>query len=526
MLLRESGKPTTNSAIYGYKKDPNDKNKWLVDEEAATIVRRIFRLTIEGKEPYDIARILYDDKVETPAVYFGKRGIGVWKNKEEFTNPYNWSGFIVGQILSKPEYMGHTVNFRSHKASYKDKTSVKNPKEEWLVYENTHEAIVDRETWELLQKLRKTPRRIDTLGEANPLTGLLFCADCGAKLYNHRTKGSGKKPYPSDFFDCSAHTLAKQKRTDACSNHHITTKVLNELILNAVRTVSTYAVSNRDEFMEKLHCASQIKQEETAKSIRRKLNKDKKRISELDVIIKKLYEFFAVGRISEERFDSLLSEYEAEQKDLQASVKSDEEQLSSFKKDAENAEQFTELAKKYTDFSELTAPLINEFIDKIIVHAPEKIDGERVQEVEIYYNFIGKFELPEEQLTPEEEKSQEQLRRHRIKSRERYQKMKSGEHVVGQPFKLTCKCCGNAFESTRSNAMFCGVNCRAKFYRQEAIKKTDEDGHSEIYYSSDGFEDVPEWDYRNYLIDCDNGLLKGIIDRICDGYENNEDDEY
>ncbi len=468
----ESGKPTTNSAIYGYKKDPNDKNKWLVDEEAADVVRRIFRLTIEGKGPYDIARILYDDKVETPAVYFGKRGIGVWKNKEEFTNPYNWSGFIVGQILSKPEYMGHTVNFRSHKASYKDKTSVKNPKEEWLIFENTHEAIVDKETWELAQKLRKTPRRIDTLGEANPLTGLLYCADCGAKLYNHRTKGSGKKPYPSDFFDCSAHTLAKQKRTDACSNHHISTKALNELILSAVRTVSTYALSNRDEFMEKLRCASQIKQEETAKSIRWKLNKDQKRISELDVIIKKLYESFAVGRISEERFDSLLSEYEAEQKELQSSVKSDEEQLSSFEKDAENAEQFTELAKKYTDFSELTAPMINEFIDKIIVHAPEKIDGDRVQEVEIYFNFIGKIELPEEQLTPEEEKRQEQLRRHRIKSRERYQKMKSGKHVVGQPFKLTCKCCGNSFESIRSNAMFCGVNCRAKFYWQEAKKKT------------------------------------------------------
>ena len=467
----ESGKPTTNCAIYGYKKDPNDKNKWLIDEEAAAVVRRIFRLTIEGKGPYDIARILFEDKIETPAVYFGKRGMGIWKSKEEFTNPYNWSGFIVGQILSKPEYMGDTVNFRSHKASYKDKTAVKNPKEEWLIFENTHEAIVDRETWELAQKLRKTPKRIDTLGEANPLTGLLFCADCGAKMYNHRTKGGGKKPYPSDFFDCSAYTLAYQKRTKACKGHHITTKAIRTLILDAIRTVSTYAVSNRDEFMEKIRCASQIKQEETAKEIRRKLNKDKKRISELDVIIKKLYESFAVGRISEERFDSLLSEYEAEQKELQTSVKSNEEQLSVFETDTENTEQFVELAKKYTDFSELTVPMINEFIDKIIVHAPEKIDGDRVQEVEIYFNFIGKIELPEEQLTPEEEKRQEQLRRHRIKSRERYRKLKSGEHVVGQPFKLTCKCCGNDFESTRSNAMFCNVNCRAKFYRQEASEK-------------------------------------------------------
>ena len=396
----ESGKPTTNYAIYGYKKDPNDKNKWLVDEEVAAVVRRIFRLTIEGKGPYDIARILFEDKIETPAVYFGKRGMGIWKSKEKFTNPYNWSGFIVGQILSKPEYMGHTVNFRSHKASYKDKTAVKNPKEEWLIFENTHEAIVDRETWELAQKLRKTPKRIDTLGEANPLTGLLFCADCGAKMYNHRTKGGGKKPYPSDFFDCSAYTLAYQKRTKACKGHHITTKAIRTLILDAIRTVSTYAVSNRDEFMEKIRCASQIKQEETAKEIKRKLNRDKKRISELDVIIKKLYESFAVGRVSEERFDSLLSEYEAEQKELQISVKSDEEHLSAFETDTENTEQFIELAKKYTDFSELTVPMINEFIDKIIVHAPEKLTATEFRRLKYISISSEKSNCPKNSLLP------------------------------------------------------------------------------------------------------------------------------
>ena len=198
----ESGKPTTNCAIYGYKKMPGDKYSWYIDEEAAAVVRRIFRLTIEGNGPYDIARILYDDKVETPAVYAAKQGRGVWKSKEEFPNPYNWSGYIVGQILSKPEYMGHTVNFRSHKQSYKDKNPVMNPQEDWLIFENTHEAIVDKEMWELAQKLRKTPRRHDTLGEANPLTGLLFCADCGAKMTNHRSKGGTKSnPYPSDFYD-------------------------------------------------------------------------------------------------------------------------------------------------------------------------------------------------------------------------------------------------------------------------------------------------------------------------------------
>ena len=270
----ESGKPTTNSAIYGYKKDPQNKYHWLIDKEAAAVVRRIFRLTIEGFGPYEIARILFDDKVETPAVYAAKRGIGIWKSKDEFPNPYNWDGYVVGQILSKPEYMGDTVNFRTHKASYKDKSSIRNLKEDWLIFKDTHEAIVDRETWELAQKLRKTPRRIDTFGVANPLTGLLYCADCGGKRYNHRSRGNPEKGvYPSDFFDCSAYTLAHQKHAKVCCSHYITTKSLRILILETIRTVSTYAISNRDEFVEKIRAASQIKQTETAKDTKRKLNK-------------------------------------------------------------------------------------------------------------------------------------------------------------------------------------------------------------------------------------------------------------
>ena len=468
----ESGKPTTNQAIYGYKKDPNDKNRWLIDEEAAAVVRRIFRLTIEGLGPYDIARWLFDEKVEAPAVYAARRGTGPWKNREEFPNPYNWSGFIVGSILSKPEYMGDTVNFRSHKASYKDKSSVPNPKEDWQIFENTHEAIVDRETWALAQQLRKTPRRIDTVGVANPLTGLVFCADCGEKMYNHRSKGGTEKnPYPSDFFDCSTYTLSLQKRTKGCKGHYITTKALRTLILDTIRTVSTYAISNQDEFMEKVRAASQIRQTEAAKDTKRKLNKDHKRINELDTIIKKLYESFATERLSDERFDTLLAGYEEEQQALRASVAEAEERLSSFEEDTARAEQFLALAKKYTDFSELTTPMINEFIDKIIVHAPERSDGDRTQEVEIHLKFIGRFEVAPPEPTPEEIKRQEQLRRHRIKSRERYQQIKAGEHTVGEPYKLTCKCCGGSFESKHSNALFCSPNCRAKFYIREAAKE-------------------------------------------------------
>ena len=467
----ESGKPTTNCAIYGYKKDPENKYHWLIDEEAAAVVRRIFHLTIEGKGPYDIARILFDDKIDTPAVYFGKQNKGVWKSKEEFPNPYNWSGYIVGQILSKPEYMGHTVNFRSYKQSYKDKTPIMNPPEEWLIFENTHEAIVDAETWELAQKLRKTPRRHDTLGEANPLTGLVFCADCGAKMMNHRSRGGTENnPYPSDFYDCSTYTLAHQKRTHACSGHYIRSKVLRELILETIRAASTFAISDRDAFLEKVRSASQLRQAEAAKETKRKLNKEKKRISELDTIIKKLYESFAVGRITGERFDSLLAEYEAEQKKLTASVSEMETQMSAFVEDTDRAKQFLELARKYTDFSELTTPMINEFVEKIIVHAPEKIDGDRVQEVEIYLRFIGRFELPVTELTEEEIKRQEFLKKERIRSRERYQKLKSGERTVGVPITLTCKCCGKTFEARSTAKQFCNANCRAKFYRQKAAE--------------------------------------------------------
>ncbi len=222
--------------------------------------------------------------------------------------------------------------------------------------------------------------------------------------------------------------------------------------------------------MEKVRSASQLRQAEAAKDAKRKLSKDKKRIAELDTIIKKLYESFAVGRITDERFDSLLADYEAEQKTLQASVTEAEERLSAFAEDTARVEQFLELARKYTDFSELTTPMINEFIEKIIVHAPERIDGDRVQEVEIHLRFIGQFELPAPELTEEEIKRQEFLKKERIRSRERYQKLKSGERTVGVPVTLTCKCCGQEFASKRTNTLFCGPNCRAKFYRQEAAE--------------------------------------------------------
>ncbi len=465
----ESGKPTTNCAIYGYVKDPNDKYRWLIDEEAAAVVRRIFALTIEGHGPYDIARILFNDKVEAPAVYQARQGRGQWKSRDSFSNPYNWSGFMVGQILSKPEYMGHTVNFRSHKESYKDKQAVRHAPEDWLIFENTHEAIVDKGTWELAQSLRQTPRRIDHVGEANPLTGLVYCADCGAKMYNHRTPGKEgtKKPYPSDFFDCSTYTLSRQKRFEACSGHYIRTEVLRTLVLETIRAAATQAIKDEEAFIRKVREASDIRQAEAAKGIRRQLNKNRKRHGDLDGIIKKLYESYVVGRISEERFEALLADYEQEQAALKQTIADAEAGLSVFEQDSARVEQFLSLTKKYTNFDELTTPMINEFIEKIIVHSPDRSDGDRVQEVDIYLKFIGKFDLPAPELTEEELKEQERLRKERIRSRERYRRLKAGENL-SPPFERVCQYCGKAYTAMRPNGKYCCSACRQKDYRRMA----------------------------------------------------------
>ncbi len=476
----ESGKPTTNCAVYGYVKDPNDKYHWLIDEEAAAVVRRIFTLTIEGHGPYDIARILFNDQVEAPAVYLAKQGRGQWKGRDSFPNPYNWSGFIVGQILSKPEYMGHTVNFRSHKESYKDKQTTRHAPEDWLIFENTHEAIVDQGTWELAQKLRQTPRRIDHFGEANPLTGLLYCADCGEKMYNHRSNGNEGtgKSYPSDFFDCSTYTLSRQKRFKACSGHYISTKAVQSLILETIRFASKQAVENQDEFVRKVREASDIRQAEAAKGVRRQLNKSRKRYGELDGIIKKLYESYAMGRVSEERFGTLLTDYEQEQKALKQSIAEAEAGLEAFEQDSAKVEQFLSLAKRYTDFSELTTPMINEFIDKIIVHAPTHNEyGERCQEVDIYLNFIGKFEVPTPEPTPEELAAEEMRCKIRARNHRKYERKKERERLIatgqiqlGEPYHLSCAFCGEAFDSHTSSAKFCSPKCRISFYRQEERK--------------------------------------------------------
>ena len=405
-VIGNSGKHISSHAPYGYKKDPEDKHHWLVDEEAAEIVRRIYRLCIEGKGIQMIAKQLQADKIETPGYYQAKRSNGVYKNRLDVLDPYKWSGTMVKHILTKPDYLGYTVNFRTTSKSYKDKKSIQNPPEKWAVFEGTQEPIIDLETWQLCQKLLGTPRRCDTIEESNPFTGLVYCADCGEKMYNQRsrpfTDSIGTKHSGTDAYNCSTYKLSKKNKGKGCFAHHISTNSLREIVLFTVRTVSQYAIANKDDFIARVREASAVQQDNTAKELKRKLNKDKRRYEELDVLYKRLYESYAVGKISEEKFDMLSSGYEQEQKELKISISEAENAVEQFEKDSVNIDAFLSLAAKYTDFSELTKPMINEFIDKIVVHAPDRSTGERIQEVEIYLNFVGNISIPAPEPTPEE----------------------------------------------------------------------------------------------------------------------------
>lgn len=425
-----SGKHTSNHCIYGYKKDPNDKDHWIIDEEAAEVVRRIYRMAIEGKGPYEIARILATEKVERPSYYLAQRGMGNHQSNYNAADPYTWRGGTVADILSKQEYMGHTVNFRTYKESYKDKRVKMTPKEDLVIFENTQEAIIDKETWERVQTLRKTIRRTDSIGKANPLTGLMFCADCGAKMYNHRGKAgnardwagrpNGKKRPDRDEYNCSRYDLGNQHYDKYCTTHLIRTAVVNELLLEAIKGVCDYALNNEAEFMAQVCSASEDRQEKAARSIRQRKQRNEKRTDELTRLIRKLYEDNVSGRLSDTLFEQMLRDFEAELSDLTEIVSQDQQELERISRETINAEKFLSLVRKYTDFSELTPAMINEFVEKILVHQAQGKGASRIQEIEIFFNFVGKVDIPhkEVELTEEEKAALAEQERRRAKKAE------------------------------------------------------------------------------------------------------------
>ena len=440
-----SGKPTTSHPPYGYRKSPEDKNQWIVDEESARVVKRIFNLCVEGYGPGQIAKILMNDKIETPSYYWGKQGISAWQSKYDPNRPYDWTSDSVARMLERIEYLGHTVNFKTFRQDYKNNKMLHNPKEKWKIFENTHEPIIDKETWELVQKLRETPKRHDFSDKPNPLTGLLYCADCGAKLYNDSQKAysqkHGYKPdpmtgyYGSDYYECKNYKLASVRETALCTSHRVNTNALIKLILETIRLVSEYAITNKAEFIEKVKAISLSQHNQNVNEQKKRLAKNEKRYTELDELIKKLYESYATGKLTEKRFELLSAGYEQEQENLANEIDKLKKCLETYKEETDNVNQFLELAKKYTDFSVLTTPMLNEFIDKIIIHAPYRDEVDRFQQIDIYFNFIGQFELPKVEPTPEELAEIEKQRQRRLRNKlytRRYREKKKAEKLAAQ----------------------------------------------------------------------------------------------
>ena len=380
-LKGESGEYLTTIPPYGYMKDPEDKKKWVVDAEAASVVRRIFSLCVDGNGPTQIARILREKQVPTPTVYQSRMGQAVRCIPPD--NPYNWNGSTVSAILERMEYCGHTVNFKTHRQSYKIKKTIENPPEQWKIFRNTHEAIVDEETFERVQELRRNKRRPAKTGKTNLFSGVAYCADCGEKMYYCTTQNFEER---QDHFVCST---SRKKGKDVCGTHFIRAVVLEKGVLRFLQILLWYISYCESLFREKLGAKRKddFKKELSAK--RRQLTQAQRRIEELDRLFKRIYEDNISGKINDSRFQKLSGDYENEQAELTKKVQTLEQEIVKQQEEADSIEQFIRRAKKYPELTELTPAVLHDLVNKVYVCAPDKSSGHRVQDVRISLACIG-----------------------------------------------------------------------------------------------------------------------------------------
>ena len=395
----KSGKHLTGTVIYGYLWN-EARDQWLVDPEAAEVVKRIFAMTIDGYGPYQIASKLKEEKVLIPSAYLARHGEGVNKNKT-FKDVYGWVSSTICNILEKREYLGHTINFKTRK-HFKDKKSHYVPEDEWTIFENTHEAIIDQQTFDLVQKIRGNVRRYpDGWGEAAPLTGLLYCADCGGKMYVHRTN-NGKR---ISQYTCSQYSKVPVGKL-CTTQHRINEDVVLSLVSEMLKAIAEYAKHDRAEFVRVVQEAQSSQQTAEVKKQRTRLATAKQRVSELEVLLCKIYEDNILGKLSDSRYATLDAQYEKEQTELTAEISVLEKAVKSYEKHEKDADRFIALIDKYENFDKLTIAMLNEFIEKILVHERDRKGSiQTTQEVEIYFNFVGRFVPPafgEVELTPEE----------------------------------------------------------------------------------------------------------------------------
>ena len=400
-----SGKHLTGTVIYGYLWDEK-REHWLVDEEAAEVVRRIFSLTLEGYGPYQIAGKLSTDRIEIPVVHLARFNEGVNRSKP-VKDPYGWGSSTIVNILKKREYLGHTINFKTRK-HFKDKKSHYVSEDEWTIFENTHEAIIDQQTFDLVQKIRSNVRRYPNgWGEAAPLTGLLYCADCGGKMYVHRTN-NGKRV---SQYTCSNYT--KVPCGTLCpTQHRINESAVLTLVSDTLRAIAEYSRNDRTEFIHTVQETQVAQQSADISKKRRRLAAAQKRAGELEKLICKIYEDNALGKLPDARYRALDAQYAKEQGALEIEIAELEKAVTGYEQSQKSAEKFIALIDKYENFDTLTNTMLNEFVEKILVHErARKGSQDTTQEIEIYFNFLGRYIPPSLQpvpLTPEE---QEELRK-------------------------------------------------------------------------------------------------------------------
>ena len=400
-----SGKHLTGTVIYGYLWDEK-REHWLVDEEAAEVVRRIFSLTLEGYGPYQIACKLSADRIEIPVVHLARFNEGVNRSKP-VKDPYGWGSSTIVNILKKREYLGHTINFKTRK-HFKDKKSHYVSEDEWTIFENTHEAIIDQQTFDLVQKIRSNVRRYPNgWGEAAPLTGLLYCADCGGKMYVHRTN-NGKRV---SQYTCSNYT--KVPCGTLCpTQHRINESAVLTLVSDTLRAIAEYSRNDRTEFIHTVQETQVAQQSADISKKRRRLAAAQKRAGELEKLICKIYEDNALGKLPDARYRALDAQYAKEQGALEIEIAELEKAVTGYEQSQKSAEKFIALIDKYENFDTMTNTMLNEFVEKILVHErARKGSQDTTQEIEIYFNFLGRYIPPSLQpvpLTPEE---QEELRK-------------------------------------------------------------------------------------------------------------------
>ncbi len=381
-----AGIPLTTNPPFGYKKSPEDKNRWIIDEPAAEVVRRIFQMCISGLGPTQIAKRLKADGVLTPSEYLHSIGTSCPTKLPEF--PHKWCSHTVAEILDRQEYVGDTVNFRTHRQSFKLKKQLDRPQEEWKVFPNTHPAIIDRETFALVQNLRQHRRRPTRTGAVSMFSGLLYCADCGSKLGYSATNNYKRE---QAYFFCSGY----RKNTDMCSAHYIRERVVEQLVLEGLQRLLWYIQVYERQFAQEQMERFGLQEKKALTEKRRELDKAKQRVAEIDRIIQKSYEDMAKGLLSEERFATLSMAYESEQRELKTQIPELETTLNSTVSKADDLQKFIDRAKQITRLTELTPEIVHEFIEKIVVSKPEKVEGKRRQRVDIYYNTIGLWYAPE-----------------------------------------------------------------------------------------------------------------------------------